>query len=63
MLGFAELLLYAAIEPVAAGRSNLTGLLIIGIGVLVAGWINRRQKLPTVEPSQLDHSPEDAAAA
>ena len=63
LLGFSELLLYAAVEPVAAGRSNLTGLLIIGVGVLVAGWINRRQKLPTVEPAQLYQSAEDAAAA
>ena len=63
LLGFAELLLYAAVEPVAAGRSNLTGLLIIGVGVLVAGWINRRQKWPTVEPAQLHHSSEEAAAA
>lgn len=63
LLGFSELLLYAAVEPVAAGRSNLTGLLIIGVGVLVAGWINRRRKLPTVEPAQLYQSAEDAAAA
>lgn len=63
LLGFAELLLYAAVEPVAAGRSNLMGLLIIGVGVLVAGWINRRQKLPTVEAIELQDSREDAAAA
>jgi len=50
LLGIGALLLLAAIVPIAAGFSNLIGMLIIGIAVFAAWWLNRRLRLVITGP-------------
>jgi hypothetical protein len=42
MVGIGALVLLAAIAPIAAGLSNIMGLLIIGMAITVAWMLNRR---------------------
>lgn len=50
VLGLGALILFAAIIPIAAGFSNLIGLLIIGIAVFEAWKLNRRVVLQITGP-------------
>lgn len=50
LLGIGSLVLLAAIVPIAAGFSNLIGLLIIGIAVFEAWKLNRRVRLVIAGP-------------
>ena len=53
LLGIGALVLLAAIVPIAAGFSNLIGLLIIGIAVFEAWKLNRRVRLTIAGPYRL----------
>ena len=60
LLGIGALVLLAAIVPIAAGFSNLIGLLIIGIAVFEAWKLNRRVQLTIAGPYRLGTGPSGA---
>ena len=60
LLGIGALVLLAAIVPIAAGFSNLIGLLIIGIAVFEAWKLNRRVQLTITGPYRLGSGPAGA---
>ena len=60
LLGIGALVLLAAIVPIAAGFSNLIGLLIIGIAVFEAWKLNRRVPLTIAGPYRLGTRPSGA---
>lgn len=60
LLGIGALVLLAAIVPIAAGFSNLIGLLIIGIAVFEAWKLNRRVRLTIAGPYRLGAGPPGA---
>ena len=60
LLGIGALVLLAAIVPIAAGFSNLIGLLIIGIAVFEAWKLNRRVRLTIAGPYRLGAGPSGA---
>ena len=60
LLGIGALVLLAAIVPIAAGFSNLIGLLIIGIAVFEAWKLNRRVPLTIAGPYRLGAGPSGA---
>ena len=60
LLGIGALVLLAAIVPIAAGFSNLIGLLIIGIAVFEAWKLNRRVRLTIAGPYRLGTGPSGA---
>ena len=57
LLGIGALVLLAAIVPIAAGFSNVIGLLIIGIAVFEAWKLNRRVQLTIAGPYRLGTGP------
>jgi len=57
LLGIGALVLLAAIVPIAAGFSNLIGLLIIGIAVFEAWKLNRRAPLTITGPYRVGTGP------
>lgn len=63
LLGVGALVLLAAIVPLAAGLSNLIGLLIIGIAVFEAWKLNRRMRLQVNGPYRVGGSAHGASAA
>jgi hypothetical protein len=60
LLGIGALVLLAAIVPIAAGFSNIIGLIIIGIALFEAWKLNRRTTLDIKGPYRLGA---DAAGA
>jgi hypothetical protein len=60
LVGIGALVLLAAIVPIAAGFSNLIGLLIIGIAVFEAWKLNRRVPLTIAGPYRLGAGPSGA---
>ena len=60
LLGIGALVLLAAIVPIAAGFSNLIGLLIIGIAVFEAWKLNRRVQLVIAGPYRVGNGPSGA---
>ena len=60
VLGMGALVLLAAIVPIAAGFSNLIGLLIIGIAVFEAWKLNRRLRLTIAGPYRVGAGPAGA---
>jgi hypothetical protein len=60
LLGIGALVLLAAIVPIAAGFSNLIGLLIIGIAVFEAWKLNRRVRLVIAGPYRVGVGPSGA---
>ena len=60
LLGIGALVLLAAIVPIAAGFSNLIGLLIIGIAVFEAWKLNRRVQLVIAGPYRVGGGPSGA---
>ena len=60
LVGIGALVLLAAIVPIAAGFSNLIGLLIIGIAVFEAWKLNRRVRLTIAGPYRLGTEPPSA---
>jgi hypothetical protein len=60
VLGMGALVLLAAIVPIAAGFSNLIGLLIIGIAVFEAWKLNRRVRLTIAGPYRVGAGPAGA---
>ena len=60
LLGIGALVFLAAIVPIAAGFSNLIGLLIIGIAVFEAWKLNRRVRLTIAGPYRLGDRPTGA---
>ena len=63
LLGIGALVLLAAIVPIAAGFSNIIGLLIIGIAVFEAWKLNRRVALTITGPYRVSGGPDGARAA
>lgn len=63
VLGLGALVLLAVIVPIAAGFSNLIGLLIIGIAVFEAWNLNRRSPLQVTGPYRLGGVSDGSAAA
>jgi hypothetical protein len=57
VLGVGALVLLAAIVPIAAGFSNIIGLLIIGIAVFEAWKLNRRLRLTIAGPYRVGAGP------
>jgi len=57
LLGIGAIVLLAAIVPIAAGFSNLIGLLIIGIAVFEAWKLNRRVQLVIAGPYRVGSGP------
>ena len=57
LLGIGAIVLLAAIVPIAAGFSNLIGLLIIGIAVFEAWRLNRRVRLVIAGPYRVGTGP------
>ena len=60
VLGVGALVLLAAIVPIAAGFSNIIGLLIIGIAVFEAWKLNRRVRLTIAGPYRVGAGPAGA---
>jgi hypothetical protein len=60
VLGVGALVLLAAIVPIAAGFSNIIGLLIIGIAVFEAWKLNRRVRLTIAGPYRVGTGPAGA---
>ena len=60
LLGIGAIVLLAAIVPIAAGVSNLIGLLIIGIAVFAAWKLNRRVRLVIAGPYRVGTGPSGA---
>lgn len=60
LLGIGAIVLLAAIVPIAAGLSNLIGLLIIGIAVFEAWKLNRRVQLVIAGPYRVGSGPSGA---
>jgi hypothetical protein len=60
LVGIGALVLLAAIVPIAAGFSNLIGLLIIGIAVFEAWKLNRRVRLTIAGPYRVGAGPSGA---
>ena len=60
LVGIGALVLLAAIVPIAAGFSNLIGLLIIGIAVFEAWKLNRRVRLAIAGPFRVGTGPSGA---
>lgn len=60
LVGIGALVLLAAIVPIAAGFSNLIGLLIIGIAVFEAWKLNRRVRLAITGPFRVANGPSGA---
>lgn len=60
LVGIGALVLLAAIVPIAAGFSNLIGLLIIGIAVFEAWKLNRRVRLAIAGPFRVGTRPPGA---
>jgi hypothetical protein len=56
VLGIGALVLLAAIIPIAAGFSNIIGLLIIGIAVFEAWKLNRRVAVTVAGPYRVSSS-------
>jgi DNA-directed RNA polymerase subunit RPC12/RpoP len=63
VLGILALVLVAAIAPIAAGFSNLIGLLIIGIAVFEAWKLNRRVSLTITRPYRVGGGTDGASRA
>lgn len=63
LLGVGALVLLAAIMPIAAGFSNIIGLLIIGIAVFEAWRLNRRVALTIAGPFPVSGGPDSARRA
>lgn len=63
LLGIGALVLLAAIVPIAAGFSNIIGLLIIGIAVFEAWKLNRRVSLRITGPYRVGGSDGTRAVA
>lgn len=63
VVGVGALLLLAAIDPFAAGLSNIVGLVIIGLAVFVAWYLNRRVAPPVDDPGELTCADDEASAA
>jgi ribosomal protein S27E len=62
LLGIGALILLAAIIPIAAGFSNIIGLLIIGIAVFEAWKLNRRVVLQITGPYRVSGGAGNASA-